>query len=198
MGFSAGAVRRSLTLSCCTATALVALPRLCPAQSQAVQPAGSIRVNPANIRVQNYLDDLAGPSTVVRVIGGGLVTGLLDKDADMGREFAGRIGQMAIETSVQHGLAAAMGHSTDYQPCDCTGFGNKVQHALLETFTDRRADGSRALAVPRMAGAYAGRFARGSWEHDGSGAQDVLASTALSFGFTALFNVARELSGIGH
>ena len=48
-----------------------------------------------------------------------------------------------------------------------------------------------------MAGAYAGRFARMAWEHDGSGAGDVLASTTLSFGFTALFNVARELSGVG-
>ncbi len=197
MGFSAGAVRRSSTLCCCVATALVVYPCRSQAQSQPVQPANSIRFNPANARVQNYLNDLAGPSTFVKVIGGGVLTGLRDKEIDMGREIASRAGQMAIETSVEHGLAAAMGHSTGYQPCDCSGFGNKVQHALLETFTDRRADGSRALAVPSMAGAYAGRFARMAWEHDGSGAGDVLASTTLSFGFTALFNVARELSGVG-
>jgi hypothetical protein len=106
------------------------------------------------------------------------------------------MGQAAVEVSVHHGMAALMGHSTDYQPCDCKGFGNKLEHALLETFTDRRADGSRAIAVPRMAGAYAGRFARLAWEHDG-GAQDVLLGTTLSFGFTAVFNIARELSGVG-
>jgi hypothetical protein len=166
------------------------------AQSQ-VAEAATIRVTPSNARVQNYLKDLAGPPTAVRVIGGSLLTGLRDDKTVLGHEFASRLGQMAIETSVHHGLAAAMGHSTEYQPCECKGFGAKVQHALVETFTDRRADGTRAIAVPRMTGAYAGRFARLAWEHDGSGAQDVLLSTTLSFGFDAIFNIARELSGVG-
>jgi hypothetical protein len=90
-----------------------------------------------------------------------------------------------------------MQQSTDYQPCNCRGFGNKIEHALLETFTARQADGSRAIAVPRMAGAYAGRFARLAWERDGAGAQDVLLGTTLSFGLTAVFNIARELTGVG-
>jgi hypothetical protein len=157
----------------------------------------SVRVTPANLRVQNYLSDLAGPPSFVKVIGGGVLAGIRDDNAHLGREFAARLGQVAVETSVHHGMAALMGHSTDYQPCECRGFGNKVEHALLETFTDRRADGTRAISVPRMTGAYAGRFARLAWEHDGSGAQDVLLGTTLSFGFTALFNVARELSGVG-
>jgi hypothetical protein len=197
VSLSIGAARRCSTRCCIVATALVAsVSGVASAQSE-VAPATSIRVTPANARVQNYLNDLAGPSTAVRVIGGGLLTGLRDDKTVLGHEFASRMGQMAIETSVHHGLAAVMGHSTDYQPCECTGFGAKVQHALLETFTDRRADGTRAIAVPRMTGAYAGRFARLAWEQDGSGAQDVLVSTTLSFGFTAIFNVARELSGVG-
>jgi hypothetical protein len=89
-----------------------------------------------------------------------------------------------------------MHRSTDYQPCQCRGFGPRVQHALLETFTDRRADGSRALSVPRIAGNYAGGFARLAWERDRS-AGDVALSSTLSFGFSALFNVARELTGVG-
>ena len=177
------------------ATALVASVSYASAQTAVAGPA-PIKVTPANARVQNYLKDLAGPSTAMRVIGGGLLTGLRDDKTVLGHEFASRIGQMAIETSVHHGLAAAMGHSTEYQPCNCKGFGKKVQHALVETFTDRRADGTRAIAFPRMTGAYAGRFARLAWEHDGSGAQDVLVSTTLSFGFTAIINVARELSGV--
>jgi hypothetical protein len=155
-----------------------------------------IRITPDNARFTNYLQDLAGPPTFVRLVGGSLLAEIRDDEAHLGREFASRAGQMAIETSVHHGLAAVMGHSTDYQPCECTGFGNKVEHALLETFTDRRADGSRAVAVPRMTGAYAGRFARLAWERDGSGAQDVLLNTTLSFGLTAVFNIARELTGL--
>jgi hypothetical protein len=88
-----------------------------------------------------------------------------------------------------------MDYSTDYQPCNCRGFGPKVEHALLETFTDRRADGTRALSVPRLAGAYAGDFAQRAWDRNHS-AGNAVVGTTLSFGFTALFNIARELSGI--
>jgi hypothetical protein len=91
-----------------------------------------------------------------------------------------------------------MHRSTDYhyQFCECHGFGPRVAHALVESFTDRRADGSRAFSVPRIAGAYAGSFAGLAWEHDHS-AGSVAAGATLSLGFSALFNVAHELSGIG-
>jgi hypothetical protein len=102
-----------------------------------------------------------------------------------------------VQVSVRHGLAALMHRSTDYQPCECDGFGRRVEHALLETFTDRRADGSRALSVPRIAGAYAGGFAPMAWEHDRNAGDAVLGST-VSLGFTALFNIARELTGLRH
>jgi hypothetical protein len=70
-----------------------------------------------------------------------------------------------------------------------------VEHAFLETFTDRRADGSRALSIPTIAGTYAGGLTRMAWEHDRS-AGDIALNTTLSFGFTAVFNIARELTGL--
>jgi hypothetical protein len=163
----------------------------------------SIRVNPENVRLNDYLHDLAGPPAFVGVIGGGLVDQFLQKpvvwndDAGgLARRIASRAGQAAVQVSVHHGLAALMHRSTDYQPCECRGFGPRVEHALLETFTDRRADGSRALSVPRIAGAYAGGFSRLAWEPDRN-AGDVALGTTLSFGFSALFNIARELTGVG-
>jgi hypothetical protein len=161
----------------------------------------SIRINPENVRLNNYLHDLAGPGAFVGIIGGGVVDQLRHKNDAVGG-LAGRIGsnatQAVVQTSVRHGLAALMHRSTDnhYQFCECHGFGPRVGHALLESFTDRRADGSRALSVPRIAGAYAGSFAGLAWEHDRN-ASDVMVGTTLSFGFKALFNVARELSGVG-
>jgi hypothetical protein len=74
--------------------------------------------------------------------------------------------------------------------------GPRVGHALLETFTDRRADGSRALSVPRIAADYAGGFAGLAWQRDRS-VGDVVMGTTLSFGFQALFNIGRELTGLG-
>ena len=198
MGFPGGTARRCSTRCCLVASALAAsLGGRAMAQAPATQPS-VIRVTPQNARISNYLRDLAGPATLVSVIGGSLVSDLRnDDDVYLGQELAARATQAAVEVSVRHGLAAVMQQSTGYEPCNCRGFGNKVEHALLETFTDRRPDGSRAPAVPHIAGAYAGRFARLAWERDGSGAQDVLVGTTLSFGLTAVFNIARELTGLG-
>ena len=189
------------------ATALAAVAGGASAQTASAPGAAigrepqSIRINPENARLNNYLHELAGPGALVGIIGGGVLDQLRHQNAAVGG-LGGRIGsnatQAVVQTSVRHGLAAVMHRSTDnrYQFCECHGFGPRVQHALLEAFTDRRADGSRALSVPRIAGAYAGGFAGLAWEHDRN-AGDVLRGTTLSFGFKALFNVARELTGVG-
>jgi hypothetical protein len=159
----------------------------------------SIRITPENVRFSNYLRDLAGPRAVIGMLGGGVLSQLRQNDGtELGDRLAQRATQHATEVSVRHGLAALMNRSTDYhyQFCECKGFGPRVQHALLETFTDRRADGSRALSVPRIAGTYAGDFAGLAWEHDRSVGQAAAGAT-LSLGFSALFNIARELSGVG-
>jgi hypothetical protein len=159
----------------------------------------SIRVTPENVRFSNYLRDLAGPRAVIGVVGGGVLSQLRQKDdTDLGVRLAQRATQHAAEVTVRDGLAAIMNRSTDYhyQFCECHGFGPRVQHALLETFTDRRADGSRALSVPRIAGTYAGDFAGLAWEHDRSVGQAAAGAT-LSLGFSALFNIGRELTGLG-
>jgi hypothetical protein len=168
--------------------------------AQAGSPGPSVRVTAENARFSAYLHDLAGPGAFIGIVGGGMVDQLWRKPAlgdDMAQRIWSRAGQAAVQVSVRHGVAALMNYSTEYQPCRCSGFGPKVQHALLETFTDRRADGTRALSVPRLAGAYAGDFARLAWDrnHD---AGDAVVGTTLSFGFTALFNIARELTGIAH
>jgi len=202
-----GAARRRVLHCCMVATGLAAFARGVSAQTPSAPGAAigrepqSIRINPENARLNNYLHELAGPGALVGIIGGGVLDQLRHQNAAVGG-LGGRIGsnatQAVVQTSVRHGLAALMHRSTDnrYQFCECHGFGPRVQHALLETFTDRRADGSRALAVPRIAGTYAGDFAGLAWEHDRS-AGGVAAGATLSLGFSALFNIARELSGVG-
>jgi hypothetical protein len=195
-------------LRCCmVVTGLVTSAGVALAQSPGMpSPAGReplpIRVTAENARLNNYIRELAGPKLLIGVMGGGLLEYLRDKPSyeDDGEYLAGRIaaraGQAAVQVSVHHGLAALMQRSTEYQPCACRGVGPKVEHALLETFTDRGADGSRAFSVPRFAGAYAGSFVRLVWEpHRSVG--DVALNTTLSFGLTAVFNIARELAGVG-
>jgi hypothetical protein len=160
----------------------------------------SIRVTSENVRVSNYLHELAGPRALIGVVGGGVLEELRQHDAPGGLEgqIASRATQHVAEVSVRHGLAALMHRSTDYRYefCECRGFGPRVGHAVVQAFTDRREDGSRAFSVPRLAGSYAGSFAGLPWDHSRSAA-DVAVGTTLSFGLSALFNVARELSGIG-
>jgi len=189
---------RGRTIQCCIlATALAAGAGTASAQSPSAQ---SLQVRPENVRLNNYLHDLAGPGAFISMIGGGLVD-QIRKTKNGPDDLSGRIGtraiQRSVDVSVRHGLAALMHHSTDYQPCHCHGFGRKVGHALLESFTDRRDDGSRALAIPRFAGSYAGSFTTLAWNHNRN-AGDVLLGTTMSFGFSALFNVAKELSGLAH
>ena len=186
-------------------TALTAVAGRAKAQTGSPPPAAigrrpqSLRINSNNVRLNRYLHDLTGPGALIGIVGGSVVDQLRHQNSgsdDLTGKIAERATQTAVEVSVYHGLAAAMHRSTDYQPCDCHGFGPKVGHALLETFTDRRDDGSRALALPRFAGAYAGGLTGMAWEHDKQPG-DVLLSTTLSFGLHALFNIGKELSGIG-
>jgi hypothetical protein len=193
-------------MQCCmVATALAAVAGGVSAQTASAPgaPIGrqpqSLRISPENVRLNNYLHDLAGPGTIVGVVGGGVLDQLRHKNdgADgLAGQIAARATEAAVQVSVRHGLAALMHRSTDYQPCDCHGFGRRVGHALLETFTDRRADGSRGLSIPRIAGSYAGSFTQLAWERDRNPG-DIVLGTTLSFGFSALFNIARELTGVG-
>jgi hypothetical protein len=158
----------------------------------------SIRVTPENARVSRYLHELASPGAAAGVVGGAVLERLRHEDrTNLAEQIASRATQRVAEVSIRHGLAAAMHLSTDdhYQFCECHGFGPRVGHALVASFTDSRADGSRALAVPRIAGSYAGSFAGLAWDHNRS-VGNVLAGTALSFGLHALFNIGRELTGI--
>ena len=208
MDRSIGAARRC-SLRCCIGLAAVAATSA-GVSAQAGPVAGAslgrqpapIRVTLDNVRFNNYLRDLAGPRTMLKVVGGSALNHLWRQPADgeddsesLAKAMASRAAQTAVQETVRHGLAAMMNHSTEYQPCGCKGFGPKVEHALLETFTDRRPDGSRAISVPMLAGAYAGNFGRLAWDHDRDIADAALGAT-VSIGFSALFNVARELTGI--
>ena len=187
-----------MTLAASAAGAVSAQAPLVGAPALGPEPS-SIRVTPENVRFSNYLRDLAGPRAVLGVLGGGVLSQLRQNDGtDLGNRLAQRATQHATEVTVRDGLAAIMNRSTDYhyQFCECKGFGPRVQHALLETFTDRRADGSRALSVPRIAGTYAGDFAGLPWDHNRSVGGAAVGAT-LSLGFSALFNIGRELTGLG-
>jgi len=167
------------------------------AQTQSPTPA-PIRVTPQSARASAYLHELANPRGLAFVAGGAALERFrFGERADFADELAFRMTKRAVGVSVRHGLAAAMHLSTDnsYHLCECTGFGPRVVHALVETFTDQRDGGGRALAVPRLAAHYAENLTAMAWNHDRS-VTNVVSSTSLSLGVQALFNIGRELTRI--
>jgi hypothetical protein len=163
------------------------------------QTQAPIRVTPKSARETAYLNELANPRALAWMAGGAALEGFRsDGRSDFGDELAYRATKRMVGISVRHGLAAAMHLGTDsrYHLCECRGFGPRVVHALVETFTDPRDGGGRALAVPRIAAHYAENVTAMAWQHD-RGVTSVVTGTSLSFGVHALFNIGRELAGIG-
>jgi hypothetical protein len=177
---------------CCAMT--VALAGMATGRASAQT---QIRVTPENARVSVYLRDLANPRGLLGMAGGAAITRFRHQDTELGDELGYRATQRMVGVTVRHGLAAAMHLPADhqYQLCECRGFGPRVVHALVETFTDRRDDGSRALAVPRLASGYAQGLTGLAWRHDRS-VGSALSGATLSLGGQALFNIARELTRI--
>jgi hypothetical protein len=171
------------------------------AKAQAPSPASAsapIGVTPKTARATAYLNELANPRGLAFATAGAAIERVrFGERADFADELAFRMTKRAVGISVRHGLAAAMHLSTDnsYHFCECTGFGPRVLHALVQTFTDERDGGGRALAVPRLAAHYAENVTSMAWNHDRS-ITNVVSSTSLSLGTQALFNIGRELTRI--
>lgn len=160
----------------------------------------SIQITPENARFSRYLHELASPGALAGMVGGGVLERLRHENrTDLAEAIGARATQRVVGVSVRHGLAAAMHLSTDnhFHLCECHGFGPRVGHALAETFTERRDDGGRSLAVPRLAASYATSLTGLAWKHDRS-VGNVVAGTTLSFGLQAVFNIGRELTRFRH
>lgn len=82
------------------------------------------------------------------------------------RRLASDVGEFVIQETVTDVVAAALNRPLDYQRCRCTGTGQRIGWALESSVTDPLPNGHRALAVPRIVGAYAGSFAQASWRPD--------------------------------
>jgi len=163
------------------------------------QTQAPIRVNPKSARETAYLNELANPRALAWMAGGAAIEGFRSGgQTAFGDELAYRATKRVVGLSVRHGLAAAMHLGTDsrYYRCECSGFAPRLGHALVETFTDPRDGGGRAMAVPRFAAHYAENFTGMAWQHD-RGVTSVVTGTSLSFGIQALFNIGREFTGIG-
>ena len=79
------------------------------------------------------------------------------------KRLASDVGEFVVQETATDVLAAAMDRPLDYQRCECVGAGARLGWALLAAVTDPTPNRGHALAVPRIAGAFAGSFAQAAW-----------------------------------
>jgi hypothetical protein len=80
-----------------------------------------------------------------------------------------------------------------YHRCRCRSTAARIGSALRGAIADEMPDGSHRLAVPRIAGAYAGSFAQASWRPSaGNRTQTALLNGTSSLALGVLINLYRE------
>ena len=165
------------------AAAVLALLLLVPA----LQAQGRVGAD-SSTRTRRYRHDLAYGTALGFAYAG--VDQLRNDPPEWGRGWPGyerrlasNVGEFVIQETVTDILAATMNRQLDYQPCGCGETPRRVQWALAGALTDPLPSGGRALAVPRIVGAFAGSFAQASWRPAGTTSRT---STALVNGATSL------------
>ncbi|MEO8621451.1 MAG: hypothetical protein ABI625_10325 [bacterium] len=79
------------------------------------------------------------------------------------KRLASNVGEFLVQETTTHILASALNRPLDYQRCHCHSAGNRFEWALLAAVTDPTPTRGHVLAVPRIAGAFAGSFAQAAW-----------------------------------
>lgn len=113
------------------------------------------------------------------------------------RRLASNVGEFVVQETVTDVVAAGMNRPLDYQHCRCTATGSRIGWALQSALTDPLPDGHRALAVPRILGAYAGSFAQASWRPASASGRTrtALVNGSMSLLIGAGINLYYELRG---
>jgi hypothetical protein len=148
---------------------LIASIALTPVHASAQSRVGA----DSSTRTRRYRHDLLYGTALGFVFAG--VDQLRNDPAEWGkgwhgyeRRLASDVGEFVIQETVTDVVAAALNRPLDYQRCRCTGTGDRIGWALQSSVTDPLANGHRALALPRILGAYAGSFAQASWRPETS------------------------------
>lgn len=110
-----------------------------------------------------------------------------------GKRVASGIGRSVIKNSVQFGLDEALKLDSHYYRSENKSVGGKIKNALISPVTARRADGSRTIGIPHIAGVYAGSIiSRQAWYPKRYTLSDDLVNGTISMGFNVGMNLFKE------
>jgi hypothetical protein len=131
----------------------------------ATEHADLIYIRPTTkIKLHSYVFDAFGPYPIV---GAALAAGINQADntppewkqgaAGYGKRFESDFGIAVVTTTTRYALARAFREDTLYYRCECKGVFQRLNHALVSTFTGRRGDdGHRVFSFSALVAPYAG------------------------------------------
>ena len=115
-------------------------------------------------KLRNYAFDAFGPYPFIGAAFAGGVQQAYGTPPEWGGGMAGygdrvasNFGINLVTQTTRYGLAEIFHEDTLYYRCECSGFGHRLEHALISTVTARRGeDGHRVFSFPALAAPYAG------------------------------------------
>src|SRR5271156_19042 len=111
-----------------------------------------------------------------------------------GKRVASDFGINLVPQPTRYGLSELFHEDTLYYRCECSGFGHRLEHALISTVTARRgADGHRTFSFSALAAPYAGTEAGAVlWYPSRFDAMDGFRMGNINLAVQAGYNIAFE------
>jgi hypothetical protein len=144
----------------------------------------------------------ASPGTFFRAAGPALGDHMNDRPevwpqgmAGYSRRFANRFARFALQDSLNHASAAALGYEVRYVRCGCDGAMRRLGHALLWNFLTLDRNGRTVVNAPRIGTAFAAEFIGNAWMPAGYRTrEEAFRGVGIQLGVGAMFNVIREFA----
>src|SRR5580704_13907802 len=128
------------------------------------QPGQPYRRPTEKEKLRNYAFDTVGPYPFIGAAFAGGVQQAYGTPPEWGggiggygKRVASNFGVNLVTQTTRYGLAEIFHEDTLYYRCECSGFGHRLEHALISTVTARRGeDGHRVFSFAALAAPYAG------------------------------------------
>lgn len=139
-------------------------PKMMSPHAANVQPGQPYRRPTQKEKLRNYAFDSFGPYAFAGAAVAGGIQQANDTAPEWGQGWdaygvrvASNFGINLVTQTTRYGLAQIFREDTLYYRCDCSGFGHRLEHALVSTVTARRGDdGHRTFSFSALAAPYAG------------------------------------------
>jgi hypothetical protein len=180
--------------------ALAMLTTLSAPCASAQTAASATDVRPgAPERFKNYLQATVGPLVLLETVAWAGISQETNTPTEWGRDskgfgkrYASIVGQGVIQESVTYGLSEAMAVDSRFHKSRSHGLVPRAGDAMLQSVTSRRANGSRVVSAPLLAGYAAGGVGMMTWYPDGYTWKDGMRYGGLALASRAGINLIRE------